>query len=305
MKTRSLPFWMFAMATFSLWGSNQAQAKNPNVDLEEFPSGGHDHLSETDWEELPAWLTERRIIGRNNLEPIIATQDTESNSPARSVARVETLDGKGFCTASRISKDIFLTNFHCFEFVGCDELQFHLGYEKNLPESKQLIFTCKNVLAKNERFDYAVYRAEFSTKKPGPEELDFNSLMPTNFDGNTASLADYPIATLWGGPLTVDEPLLVASHPRARLKEVDQSSDCKLRSVEPEEFLGRETITHTCDTEGGSSGSPVFDRKSGYIIALHWGGTEDYNMAVPVSLILEDWKKTLPAQVLSELHIAR
>lgn len=298
MKTRSLPIWVSALATFSSWTSIHAAN---NISSPANPQSFDRRLAR-DGEELPAWLTERRIIGQNNLEPLLASQDTESISPTLSVARVETADGEGFCTASRIGINVFLTNFHCFEFVDCDNLQFHLGFEKNIPENQQQVFTCQEVLGKNERFDYALYRAALSPTIPSSEvsESLWDEPLPRT---HTATLMEYPVATLWAGPLELNQTLLLASHPRSRLKEVDRSPDCKLLTIVPEEFLGRETITHTCDTEGGSSGAPVFDRKSGRIVALHWGGTDDHNMAVPLSLIVDDWKKTLSNDVLAELQI--
>jgi len=252
--------------------------------------------------EIPAWLTERRVIGENNLETIIASQDTESLSPSRSVARVETADGKGFCTAARIGPDLFLTNFHCYEFVDCEDVHFHLGYEKNLPASEQKTFRCAEVLAFNEHFDYALYRTVLSSTEQNPEQKEQDHL-ESDLHDDLADLVEYPAATLWVGSLEVNQPLLVASHPGARLKEVDRSDECKLLTAKTEIFLGRETITHSCDTEGGSSGSPVFDRKTGRIVALHWGGTDEHNMAVPMSLIVQDWKSILSEDVMAELRI--
>lgn len=284
---------------FSIQASGSTQQQSPftgHVD-----SQSHELLRSSLNEEIPAWLTERRVIGDNNLETIIASQDTESFSPSRSVARVETRDGKGYCTAARVGRDLFLTNFHCYEFVDCENVQFHLGYEKNLPEAEQKIFHCTEALAFNEHFDYALYRAVGASSAQPEDEPDIDSLEHED----VSDLVEYPVATLWVGDLSVNQPLLVASHPGARLKEVDRSDECRLLSVETQIFLGRETITHACDTEGGSSGSPVFDRKSGRIVALHWGGTDEYNMAVPISLIVQDWKNALSADVLGEMRIEK
>ena len=63
-------------------------------------------------QDLPSWLNERRIIGDNNLEPIEATSGSDAYDKSKIVARVETVDGSGFCTGSRIAEDLFLTNYH-------------------------------------------------------------------------------------------------------------------------------------------------------------------------------------------------
>jgi len=377
--------------------------------------------------DLPPWLTERRIIGHDDLEPIEDVRNTKEYDMERIVARVETRDGHGFCTASRVGKDLFLTNFHCYDYKPCDNIQFHLGYEKALSGADQLLFNCKEVLAKNETYDYALYRVEFAGALAGEGKTEthaFKNLdlaIPDNdehgvtkelqidqpgtltdlkvhlkidhpyvgdliveltapsgksttlmnqdgstqsgvdqtftlgdglmvFRGETAAgtwkllvkdvgagdkgklqevdliitakdstatvtsdtqearpelmtPADYPVATLWTGPITVGEELLIASHPGARMKEIDQSKDCKLRTITTEEVDGRQTITHTCDTEGGSSGSPVLDRATGHVVALHWGGTDDYNLAIPMSKVVADIEKNAPEGVVSEMHI--
>lgn len=301
--TRNPCLWASTLALYSVGFSVQAsgspQLKGPaegSLDPQSY-----DRRWSSLEEEIPAWLTERRVIGDNNLETIIASQDTESFSPSRSVARVETRDGKGYCTAARVGKDLFLTNFHCYEFVDCQNVQFHLGYEKNLPEADQRIFHCTEALAFNEHFDYALYRAE-GVSSLQPEKRSEKDVLEHE---NLGDLAEFPAATLWIGDLSVNQPLLVASHPGARLKEVDRSEECRLLSIKTQIFLGRETLTHACDTEGGSSGSPVFDRKSGRVVALHWGGTDEFNMAVPISLIVQDWRSILSADILAEMRIEK
>ncbi len=372
--------------------------------------------------EVPAWLRERRIIGQNDLEAIENAKGTAAYDLARIVARVETkADGDGFCTGSRVGENLFLTNYHCFDFVPCAEIQFHLGYERDLPANQQLLFGCKEVLSTSLPFDYALYQVEFlgtvggtgttktyaydnlrlaipdaddagvertftipstgdltdlkialklthtyigdlviSLTSPAGTEVklhdraggsadnidktyDFTLLRvlkgedpqgvwtlklvdvaaqdvgtldqvvftvtttpeasPEQGKVEESVPADYPVATLWDGAITVGQQLIVASHPAARLKEIDRSATCVLRTIETEEQSERQTITHTCDTEGGSSGSPVLDRATGRIVALHWGGTDTYNMAIPITRVVEDMRQHVSPDVLSELKI--
>jgi len=368
-------------------------------------------------EDLPSWLTERRIIGDNDLEPVEATFGTDIYDKARVVARVETVDGSGFCSASRIAEDMFLTNFHCWEFRNCDSTVFHMGYERDLPLDQHEYYRCVEVLAKDLSLDYAVYRVEKVAPLSGSSEVfDFEGIdldVPDNDsagvsktfevnldetiknikvnlkathdylgdlqvkltapDGTTAILFnreranskaldltltgsvalssflgknaagtwtleardfadndvgtinsltieifydngelelpatenDYPVATLWAGAVEVDQLLISASHPRARFKEVDRSDNCKLTAVVPEIVASRQSITHTCDTEGGSSGSPILDRETGYIVALHWGGMNEYNLAIPMNFIVAHLRANISTTHFEKLSIQR
>jgi subtilisin-like proprotein convertase family protein len=368
-------------------------------------------------QDLPSWMNERRIIGDNNLEPIEATIGSDAYDKSKIVARVETIDGSGFCTGSRIAEDLFLTNYHCWEFKPCEAIQFHMGYERDLPADQHEFYKCVEVLAKYETYDYAVFRVERITAPSGTSETfnfaDVNLDVPDNDtagvtktfdisldktikniivnlkathayvgdlqvvlktpDGTAATLHDrgggsganldvtltgsvalsafigksangtwtleakdlaaqdtgkinalsieifyadgestevqlesnFPVATLWAGEIVVDQPLIVASHPAARLKEIDRSDACKLATVVPEEVGGRQTITHTCDTEGGSSGSPVIDRATGYVVALHWGGETTRNFAIPMKFVVEHMKSNVAAAQFNKINIQR
>lgn len=216
------------------------------------------------------------IIDPNTLVGVNTVRDTEDYAKTQIVARVEDNYGEGFCSGFRIGPDLFMTNYHCWEAYQCD-LQFHMGYETDRPEAEQGKWKCKEVLIKYEKFDFAIYRVE-----PIGE-------IPTGVDFATAELSMQK--------LEVGLPLLVAGHPSARPKEFDLSDDCHLTLAEPIDWYDRLNIQHKCDTEGGSSGSPVIDRASGRVIGIHWGatgGSELGNHAIPMFLLLPYVKEQLP-----------
>ena len=238
---------------------------------------------------MPAWFFERRIVGENNLEKIEAAKTSKYYDMTRPIAILKDATGQGFCTGWRVAEDLFVTNFHCWEFAGCDVV-FELNYETARSAEKHEKFSCVEALAHNEKYDYALYQVKPVKDVPKTPKAALDS--------------SSGVVTMWGGAITVGQPLIVAGHPQARTKEIDRSKDCKLFSIVPEENGGRMTIRHTCDTEGGSSGSPVLDRRTGFAVALHWGGEEGYNMAIPMNLVLDDLEKSVDAKTFGKLTIA-
>jgi V8-like Glu-specific endopeptidase len=264
-----------------------------------------------DESQLPPWLTERKVLGHNDLEPIESAAGTAIYAASRGIARVETVaELMAFCTATRVGVDLFITNFHCYDFKSCDQVQFHLAYEQKVAKSDQLVVRCKGILAKNHLLDYVLYQVESSGSVPHAAGLPEPEVMPSGTDQSVQAprppdLASFPIATLWGGPVTVGQRVFLVGYPGSRTKEVDRGAECILRTVEPQLIEGRHTITHTCDTEGGSSGSPLMDIATAYIVGLHWGGTDKFNMAIPMAEVIADLKAQLPPEVYAQLQIAR
>ncbi len=263
--------------------------------------------------ELPSWATERRIIGTNNLESVESNQVLEFYDYARVVARLETPDGLGYCSGSRVGENLFLTNFHCQESLDCENIVVHMGYEKGLSKNQQGIFQCVAVLAANETHDYALLEVKWVgtqgdldlSRGTTPEASESESNGTAGLDDFTATAADFPIASLYIGALDTLMPIVVPSHPRGRLKEIDKSSDCKILSTDIIEVSMRETMTHSCDTEGGSSGSPIMNRATGAILGLHWGGISQQNFMIPMNLVVADLKTVLTPDQFAQLSITQ
>jgi V8-like Glu-specific endopeptidase len=274
-------------------------------------AGGTWNAADMEW---PSWMTERRIIGTNNLEPVVSAQTTESYDLAKIVARLETPDGMGYCSGSRVGSNLFLTNFHCQESMDCENIVVHMGFERGTAKEQQGVFQCTKILASNETYDYALIEvswvgneAEVEALRREPASSDVTESIPANTNANfkKATAQDFPVASLYVGSLTPETPIMVASHPRGRLKEIDQSGDCKIISTEVIEVSMRQTMTHSCDTEGGSSGSPVISRKNGAIVGLHWGGVTEHNFMIPLSSVVEDLESQVSSEVFAQLSIIR
>jgi V8-like Glu-specific endopeptidase len=220
----------------------------------------------------PNSIGPERIIGENNLEPIENAVGTVLWDYAQGVARVEM--GGGLCTGFRIGETLMMTNNHCLS--SCSSTKFRFRYERAVTREQQAVFKCVSVPAKNSQLDYAIMRVELESGDP----------------------EGIPVFSLDRRPLLDDQLLFLAGHPAGRLKEMDRSEGCK---VETPPGADVQNITHTCDTEGGNSGSSVLGRETGYVVGLHWGYTS-LNQATWMAHILDHVAENTP-ELMSELTV--
>ncbi len=183
----------------------------------------------------------KKIIGKNNLEPIENIAGSEDYNLARAIARVEL--GDGYCTGFRIGESLVMTNHHCLS--SCSKMKVRFYYEKGIAPSDHILADCEKIEAKNKDLDFAILRVG------GLDSLEADSI---------------PVLPLDARPPLKNQVLLLAGHPAARPKEVDRSVECKiLVSMKNADVF----VTHGCDTESGNSGSPVLDPFHRSVIAIH------------------------------------
>jgi len=90
----------------------------------------------------------------------------------------------------------------------------------------------------------------------------------------------------------INEEIYIPQHPGGRPKELgildsNHGGNCKVKGFRP--GCAPEDMQYTCDTEGGSSGSPVLARSSHKVIALHHcGGGCDGNLGAPIYKFYQD-----------------
>lgn len=96
--------------------------------------------------------------------------------------------------------------------------------------------------------------------------------------------------------LNKNQSLVVIGHPKEspfnkHVKIYDDSNDCKVFNEKSENHNGRtHNFKHGCDTNAGSSGSPVIDRQNKKVVGLHWSGFSEsiYNRAIKMEYLKQE-----------------
>ena len=161
----------------------------------------------------------RTVCGNNDMVPISNQSDL-----IKQMARpVGLLQGPGFlCTGTLVGKDLFLTARHCEDVCGSLSVKF------NFLRTEE-IFNCKEIIEKgggDNNSDYLLLRLEGT---PGVEWGWYD-------------LSDTPVLA--------DQPLMMIHHPGGLPMKLSLKN-CKFMA----ESDGM--ITHSCDTNPGSSGSAI------------------------------------------------
>lgn len=187
---------------------------------------------------------------------------------SRAVARI-LMDGSALCTAWLVScENHVMTNSHCswdgdFDSQAkLDRMEFQFMYQRpqcgSGTATVEYSFMGGSFLENEHYIDYTLIQAP-SSEDPAA------TYGWVNIDDR---LAD------------IDEQMFIVGHPGGRPKEIslesthtqDQSGLCEVYTLNADPCITGATapeIGYYCDTEGGSSGSPVFSLNTLKAIALH------------------------------------
>lgn len=162
------------------------------------------------------------------------------------------------CSGVMIGPSMYLTNWHC---GGPDPRDVKLADDHFWTPD-----VIRNILI-DMSWDDDQISEEYSATRlvaASPElDLAVLEIHPVRFGGRTRS------ATFRESPPSVNEPLYIVHHPLALRKQysgqcsVQQTGFANWRSA-----ANRSDLVHDCNTEGGSSGAPLFD-SDGLIVGLH------------------------------------
>jgi V8-like Glu-specific endopeptidase len=207
---------------------------------------------------------------------------------ARAVARLVTR-GTEMCTGWLASDENHLiTNEHCIASAS-DALNTDFEFMAEAPscgsENCRLchpgdVYSGATMLRTNANLDYTIVQIDSGdpAASHGYLEIDPRSALP-------------------------GEQIYIPQHPNGRAKEFGIASSssgddglCRIASTSEPPCIGTgyQDVSYFCDTEGGSSGSPVLSASDHKVIALHHCASCQ-NQAVPIDLVYEDVKDLLPA----------
>jgi hypothetical protein len=182
-------------------------------------------------------------------------------------------DQQSMCSGFLVARDLLVTNEHC---LGTSEIALSaiadFGFDGLDVDPLQV--RVSKLEAVDANLDYAVVRL---------------AQAPSGFGRVTISST----------AVTEGQELLIVQHPAGEPKQAS-IDDCVVKNAARNGVAPRPTdFGHLCDTLGGSSGSPVLDRKSGVVVGLHHFGfmegiANPVNQGVHIGLVMADLKRRFP-----------
>ncbi|HEV8693164.1 MAG TPA: PKD domain-containing protein [Lysobacter sp.] len=187
------------------------------------------------------------------------SSDPTAYDRTRPVARI-LIGGASLCTAWRVGPDnrVF-TNNHCTSTQsGVASTEVWFNYQ---------LATCGGSSA-------TVTKVAGDQLLATQATLDYTLFTVQNF----ATISSFGYLGLDVRQPTLNEEIFIAGHPGGRQKELSVVSDqdgggrCRINDPDADGNAVNSDAGYYCDTEGGSSGSPVIARASNRAIALHHFG---------------------------------
>jgi len=223
-------------------------------------------------------IQEKSIVGEDNSVEITRVTNQEHVLWGRSVARLtfvireDDQDEVLTCTGFLVAPQLFVTNEHCPR--GDKERKSAIvEFDYDVEKARTKIYRLKTELLRNEDLDFAFYELN----RPVSDRASLK------FATDAQSLDN-------------QKPLIIIQHPAGLPKRL-AAINCQVKTsascMQPPTDFG-----HECDTQGGSSGSPV-QNNAGLVIGIHHLGFDpaivdlalQINQAVKIDAIIDFIKK--------------
>ena len=204
---------------------------------------------------------EESVCGGDESADAVCYKSADPVAYTRSQAIVRLLiNGTELCTGWRVgAENRLLTNNHCFSSAAearKTEVWFNYQCTKCRGQSarKPVKVRAAQVLATDHTYDYTLFTV---TNFPSVRKFGFLSFDPYR-------------------PVKGQE-LYVPQHPSGEPTRIagalgDKAGTCVVADNRYDGYVKGSDVAYYCDTEGGSSGSPVLSRKTNKVVALHHFG---------------------------------
>ena len=211
-------------------------------------------------------------VGKDEKQAIGAFQDDPIVwNVQKSVAQLSLIQNglPAVCSGFLVGQNSIMTNHHCVASQQeCEDARVIFGYQQiegaNFGLGMQIDCSLFDESKSDRALDYSIFQLKAS---PGE---------------------DWPSVSLKEGESGNDgDPVFIVQHPNGERKQISYVN-CAIETMLVD---GSRDFTHTCDTVGGSSGSPVFNRQ-GKLVGMHHFGFKDEgiwtkNRAVDIQSILD------------------
>lgn len=200
------------------------------------------------------------------------------------------------CSGTRLTRDLFMTNWHCGAIKGMPDEAYWNG------NSCSAAIVDMSWDGDEEGREYGCGAVEFQNKA-----LDVAIIRLSELADGPALHRPIVLPQLSTEPAMDSQHVTVLHHPDCKAKSVTRGCTVIDSSIEswtaPADTLDKPEFAHGCTTASGSSGGPIFSSDAQLIGLHHLGKPElgDGNIAINISAILEMLKTANP-ELLDELN---